>query len=170
MSSRRAMAVLAVLALAVAACSGSAAPTTAPVGAPTAAIAPTLATSPTGSPKATGVAALLEGTWSDGWHPASAELATATAAGFDVTAPEDGDWNTRMQSAKTSRNTIRFGGGQFVQVGALDGGPDKPGWQGTYTVTDEHYDRREVHRGLHASRDHVPLHTRRGQAHHARRQ
>ena len=83
------------------------------------------------------MAALLEGTWSTGWHPASAELAAATAAGFDVTAPEDGDWNTEMKGDhQPAHDPVRRR--PALLIGALDDGPDRPGFDGTYIVTDDH--------------------------------
>jgi hypothetical protein len=106
--------------------------------APTPAVLASTAASPTSSSQPGGVGALLEGTWSDGWHDVSLEVATVKAAGLDPTGPESGDWFTGIQGVTKGRNTIRFQAGQLVLFNAADGGPDHEGWAGTYTVRDDH--------------------------------
>lgn len=79
--------------------------------------------------------ASLQGTWVTDWHPVELVLATLEANGIreacEPTCLEGrGD-------ASTSQHAIRFQDGEFIQYGALDGGPLQIGTVGTYRLLDD---------------------------------
>ncbi len=63
-------------------------------------------------------------------------LASVKAAGLD---PRDGDvgWTSWVDQTETQRNTVRFEDGRLALYGAVDGGADEIGWQGSYRLLDE---------------------------------
>ncbi len=78
----------------------------------------------------------LQGTWVNDWHPVELELATLLAAG--LLAEDSPSWKEAVGAATTSQQAIRFLDGEFVQYGALDGGPLEIGTIGTYRLLDDH--------------------------------
>jgi hypothetical protein len=78
----------------------------------------------------------LQGTWVADWHPVELVLATLEAHGLrddcEPTCLEG------MGSATTAQHAMRFQDGEFIQYGALDGGPLEIGTMGTYRVLDDH--------------------------------